>query len=30
VRNDSVARDGQITAVLNMSLHRATGYSPIR
>ena len=30
VRNESVARDGQITAVIDLSLHRATAYSPIR
>jgi hypothetical protein len=30
VRNDSVARSGQITAVINLSLHRATAYSPVR
>jgi hypothetical protein len=30
VRNESVERDGQITAVIDLSLHRATAYSPIR
>jgi len=30
VRNESVARDGQITAVIDLSLHRATAYSPVR
>jgi len=25
-----VERDGQITAVIDLSLHRATGYSPVR
>ncbi len=30
VRKESVERDGQITAVIDLSLHRATGYSPVR
>jgi hypothetical protein len=30
VRRESVERDGQITAVIDLSLHRATAYSPIR
>jgi len=30
VRQESIARDGQITAVIDVSLHRAMGYSPIR
>lgn len=30
VRKESVDRYGQITAVLNISLHRATAYSPVR
>ena len=30
VRNESVARDGQITAVINLSLHHAMAYSPVR
>ncbi len=30
VRNESVERDGQITAVIDLSLHRATAYSPVR
>jgi hypothetical protein len=30
VRKASVERDGQITAVIDLSLHRATAYSPVR
>ena len=30
VRKESVERDGQITAVIDLSLHRATAYSPVR
>ncbi len=30
VRNESVARDGQIVETINVSLYRATPYSPIR
>jgi hypothetical protein len=30
VRKESVERDGQITAVIDLSLHRAMSYSPVR
>ena len=30
VRNESVAQSGQITAVINLSLHHAAAYSPVR
>ena len=30
VRSESVARSGQISSVIDLSLHKATAYSPVR